>query len=434
MRLGRALRRSGLLLSLFALMPQSRSLAAGFYQQDQSAVASGRAFSGEAADQGVDSLWWNPAAIGGLKANELAGNITGFSVWSKAFDQGTTLQRFGQTLPVGGSPSSSGVVENGLLPSGGLAVRLDDAWSVGLSVTSPFDFTTQYDTGSWVRYGALTSRLQVIDIQPTLAWRPVAWLSIGAGPNIEHTITALSRAVPNLGPALPDGTQTVHAEGWDAGYNVGVQLHLLDERLVLGAAYRSRVEHTLSGSLETAGLLGPLGRVDGRADDALEGFTTPWTMTFAGRFRVTRRLTLEAQVVHTGWGVFDNLVLLRPAPIQFAENYSDTTSGAIGADYAVSPAWTLRAGVQYDPSPVNPNAAEGSVPDGDRWLLSLGTSIEMRRGWFLDAGASYLDVASSHINRDQLIYPGTPVASLLRLRGQFQASGFVFALGSRLRF
>src|SRR5919199_1657852 len=39
--------------------------AAGFYLQEQSVRGWGRANSGEVADRGPDSLWWNPAAIGG---------------------------------------------------------------------------------------------------------------------------------------------------------------------------------------------------------------------------------------------------------------------------------------------------------------------------------------------------------------------------------
>ena len=38
--------------------------AAGFYLQEQSVRGWGRANSGEVADQGPASLWWNPAAIG----------------------------------------------------------------------------------------------------------------------------------------------------------------------------------------------------------------------------------------------------------------------------------------------------------------------------------------------------------------------------------
>jgi len=434
MRQWQASRRFMLACALLASIPTAGSRAAGFYEQDQSAVGTGRAFSGEAADQGAQSMWWNPAAIGGIDGNEFGGTLSDYTAWSKATDQGSSLQRGFGTFPVGGNPSSSGVVEDGLLPSGAVALRLDRNWSVGLSVTSPFDFVTQYGEQSWARYSALTTRLEIIDIQPTLAWRPVRWLSIGAGPNIEHTVAELTSALPGAAPFLPDGTQSVHADGWDAGFNVGAQLHLLSDRLVLGAAYRSRIEHTLGGTFATAGLLGPFAPFNRATDDALARFTTPWAMTFAARYRATQRLTVEAQIVHTGWRVFDDVVLVRPVPMAIAENYGDTTNAAIGADYALSRRWVLRAGLQYDPSPVNGQDAETRVPDGDRWVVGIGASVQPLRGWFVDAGASYINVASVRINRDEPVFAGTPAASLLQLRGSFAASGFVFALGSRLRF
>ena len=44
----------------------SSANAAAFYLQEQSVRGAGRAFSGEVADQGAASLWWNPASIGGM--------------------------------------------------------------------------------------------------------------------------------------------------------------------------------------------------------------------------------------------------------------------------------------------------------------------------------------------------------------------------------
>ena len=39
------------------------AFAGSFYLQEQSVRGAGRAYSGEVADRGVSSLWWNPAAI-----------------------------------------------------------------------------------------------------------------------------------------------------------------------------------------------------------------------------------------------------------------------------------------------------------------------------------------------------------------------------------
>jgi len=43
------------------------AFAGAFYLQDQSAKATGRAYSGEVAYTGAESLWWNPASIAGME-------------------------------------------------------------------------------------------------------------------------------------------------------------------------------------------------------------------------------------------------------------------------------------------------------------------------------------------------------------------------------
>ncbi len=90
-------------------------------------------------------------------------------------------------------------VSNGLLPSTAAALRLGQ-WAIGLAVTSPFSFIAEHDPASWARDAALTS------------------------------------ALPNLSPTDPDVTETFHGQGWNVGYNLGFQLHLLDDRLTFDAA------------------------------------------------------------------------------------------------------------------------------------------------------------------------------------------------------
>ncbi|WP_233244627.1 outer membrane protein transport protein, partial [Caulobacter sp. HMWF009] len=45
------------------LVAATQASASAFYLQEQSVRGSGRAYSGEVADRGAASLWWNPAAI-----------------------------------------------------------------------------------------------------------------------------------------------------------------------------------------------------------------------------------------------------------------------------------------------------------------------------------------------------------------------------------
>src|SRR3954469_4244161 len=117
--------------------------AQAFYLQEQSARASGRAFSGEAADTGAAALWWNPAAIAGAPQGEAMLNATVIAPRGEVADTGTLIRRPGQTFqPVGGDTVTRNPINTGVLPSGAIAMPLGDRVAIGLAVTSPYSFTT----------------------------------------------------------------------------------------------------------------------------------------------------------------------------------------------------------------------------------------------------------------------------------------------------
>ena len=127
--------------------------ASAFYLQEQSIRGAGRAYSGEGADQGAASLWWNPAAIAGNETSTLYGGFSGILPKGDVNNIGTLIVRPGQApAPVGGNQSSHNPLKKGLLPSGAVGWKLNDQWALGMAVTAPFSFMTNYENTSWARY------------------------------------------------------------------------------------------------------------------------------------------------------------------------------------------------------------------------------------------------------------------------------------------
>src|SRR3954470_12317955 len=75
------------------LMAAAPAGAAGFYLQEQSVRGWGRANSGEVADRGPASLWWNPASIAGADEAEAAFGATAIFPRGTVADQGTLIDR-----------------------------------------------------------------------------------------------------------------------------------------------------------------------------------------------------------------------------------------------------------------------------------------------------------------------------------------------------
>ena len=409
--------------------------AAGFYLEDQSTKASGRAFSGEAADMGAASIWYNPAAIAGITSSEIEGSITPILVDARISDSGSTITQGGVTRPIGGQPNAFKPVELGVIPASAFAYRINDQWSVGMSITSPFSFATKYDDGDvFSRYSGITTRLTTIDVQPTLAWRPVRWLGIGGGANVEYTNAVLTQAIPSFGAGGGDGFIDLHGNGYAAGYNVGVQVHP-DDQLTFGAAYRSKISHNLTGLYRIQNFILTTPGVGSAASAA---FNTPWSATFSVRWKVTDKLTLEGQGVRFGWSEFQQISLDTPGDVlpSQVENYHDTTSGAVGFDYDLTSRLTLRGGVQYDPTPTTNGFRDARVPDGDRFQFAGGYSFKVSPRMVLDGAITYIDFIPSHINQtlDQYANISPQLAVPINTQGEVHANAETLSVGGHFYF
>jgi long-chain fatty acid transport protein len=410
--------------------------AAGFYVQEQSTRGAGRAFSGEAADTGPESLFWNPASIAESPA-QVYGSASGIFPHCDVFDQGSTITFPSQpptTVPIsGGSHVSCPILE---APLGGLgfASPIGDRFAVGLSLASPFDLVTKYPENSFARYEAIKSRLDTADVQLTGAVKALPMLDLGVGVDAVYTSARLTNALPNLSPLLPDGFSNLTGDTWDVGWNVGAQVHTSD-RWRFGLSYRSAVTRTLSGTAFVDGLLGPLaaGNTDTHAEAS---FTTPWIATFAGRFNATPQLTLNVQVQRFGWSEFHAITVTGPGvSTVIPENYQDTTSVAFGFDYAIVPhIITVRAGAQHDPTPTPDVGRELRVPDSDRWLISGGAELTAGKQLTVEGAIEYVDFQGSHIDSSATFFPGTAAQTVADYSGLVTANAVVVSGGVRWRF
>jgi long-chain fatty acid transport protein len=417
-----------------AMLLASAAHAGAFYLQEQSVRATGRAFSGEVADTGSQSLWWNPAAIGGMTGGDGSLGISAILPKGNVVNRNTLIRRptNATPVPVGGDQVSKDPLNKGYLPSGAIAYGITPQIAVGLAITSPYSFTTNYDATSWARYTADKTKLRTFDIQPSIAFAPNENISLGVALNAEHSKATLSNALPNVSALQPDGSQRLHGDGWDFGWTAGGQLR--SGPVTFGASYKSTVKHVLKGEVITAGLLGPLAGQN-RTIGTNASFRTPWQATVGARFKATDKLTLNAQIVRIGWNKFDAIRLGAPLSTAIPENYKNTWSFAGGVDYAVSPVWTVRGGVQHDKTPTQDGDRDARVPDGDRWNFALGTSYDVTPGFTIDVAANYIDVKNASIDRVTAAYAGTPVQTPILVNGELRkASVVVLALGGRLRF
>ncbi len=408
------------------------ALAGSFYLQEQSVRGAGRAFSGEAADRGVGSLWWNPASIA-RSGRELSVGLHAIKIDSEVRNTGSYVTYPGGVdVPVV-NPRNTEVdpIESGLVPNFAFATPIGDRLALGVSVAAPYNFTTKYEQGSFARYDALTSELRSGDASLTLAYQVNDWLDVGAGLNAQYVKAKLTSAMPSVSPLLPDGSSSLEGDGWDFGWNVGAQVH--KGPWDFGLSYRSKIEHELDGDIAIA-LTGPLAP-NSVTTSGTASFNTPWFASASVRYAVNDKVTLNAQVNRIGWSEFQAITVEYPnGGDVIHQNYKDVTTGAIGLDYALSDRTTLRAGVGYDPTPTRDSLRTARIPDADRWLFSVGGSTEVTPGVTFDAGLTYIAFSDSTIRDDRAFYAGTPAAVTSHLRGEAEGSALVASIGARWAF
>jgi long-chain fatty acid transport protein len=417
------------LAALLALVPGT-AMASGFYIIEQSPKAAGRAYSGEVADTGPESLWWNPAAVAGQKG--LSGQIGASAILpsGKVNNASTLIVRPGQApAAVGGDQVTSNPINKGVVPTGSIAYGLNDKVALSLTIAAPYNFTTDYPTTSWARYSALKTSLRTFDIQPGIAVEVIPGLRVGAALNVEYAKAELGNALPNLSPLLADGSQKLQGNGWDLGYSAGFQFGR--GPVTIGASYKSSVKHVLKGTVTLDGLLGPLAARNGQTATTAT-FNTPWQAIFGVRYALSPAITLNAQATASGWSKFDAIRLGSPLNTAIPENYRDSWAYAVGVDAKVSPKWTLRAGVMRDLTPVRGTERDARVPDSNRWMFALGASHQFSPRATIDVGVNYLTLDNAPINRITAAYAGTAAQTPVLVNGTVtDAHVLILALGGR---
>ncbi|UZK64852.1 OmpP1/FadL family transporter [Sphingomonas sp. M1-B02] len=420
------------LTSIFAFAGPANAQA--FYLQEQSARGAGRAFSGEVADTGAPSLWWNPASIAGMTQAEAAIAAAAILPKGDVVNNATLIRRLGQAFaPVGGEQVSRNPINKGVLPSGAIAIPLNDRIAFGLALSSPYSFTTDYAEDSWARYSADRTKLLTIDIQPSVAVALTDWLRVGASLNVEYADASLSNALPNVLATLPDGRQELKGNGWDFGWSAGVQMH--NDFMTVGIAYKSGIKHHLTGDLTVSGLVGPLAASNRSLSDVEATFSTPAQIIVGTRLRVAPKVTLNAQAVRFTWADFDAIRLGAPVNEALPQSYRNTLSVAGGIDYDASDRLTVRAGVQRGQTPTQNGLRDARVPDSNRWNYGVGGSYQLTPRIGVDLGANYVTFEDQTIDRPTAAYAGTAAQTAILSDGTLQnAHAIVLSLGARVGF
>ncbi|MBS5492876.1 MAG: outer membrane protein transport protein [Sutterella wadsworthensis] len=365
--------RSAAATAVFAAFASAAN-AGGFQLTEQSALALGRAYAGVGVDgSDVSGVYYNPATMTLHPGTQMQLGIVGV----------------GLNLDYAGDNGSR---ENGrkkpeVVPHAFVSHQLtDDAW-VGFALTVPFGLSTDY-SNNWDQAGEGTSAMiKVIDFNPNFAYKLSDKVSLGAGFSYQYVEAKLGF---NWDKKLLAGMSHLKVDGHAWGWNVGMMWTPVDT-VRIGVSYRSKVEHTVYGTLKTQSNI--MGRFPTSMDASVTMDAPAWAMLSAA-WEVNDWLNLYGTFRWADWSSFQSLTIetsTLPMPLESKKNWKDTYLMTLGYDAKMSDFWTLRGGVGYETSTISdPTLRTGTIPDADRYWLAIGSSFHWTKDFQTDVAFAHL--------------------------------------------
>jgi long-chain fatty acid transport protein len=453
---------SALALGIAGALAYGDVHAAAFQLKENSVKAQGRAMAGAASAKGDASVVVNnPAVMSTFTERTLQADVTAIDLSYEFEGSGTaaTGTPFQQPL-TGGNGGDAGDVA--AVPAASFILPLSGDFeylTLGMMISAPFGLKTEYDDGWKGRYHALESDVKIVDLTLAASLELSERFSVGVGFIYEHADVTLSNAVdfgtiicsqnpaacvtPSpaaapFGPQRNDGFASINGTSNSFGWIVGLNWRPTD-KLSLGYSHRSEIDHELEGdsvfvvpgnvraAFDANPLTRPLFRNGGGGAD----LTTPTIDAFSATYYATDRFAVMAEVTRTDWSSLQEIRIEfdNPAQPDSVEDYNwdENWFYSIGGEYKFSDAFTFRAGVARDDSPVSRPYRTPRLPDQDRMWYSLGLT------WTV---SDHFELSASYVKIDIVDTPEVDLTTSTRARlvGDFEGGADLFGVSMQYTF
>ncbi len=349
--------------------------ANAFNINEADATATGRGDAVIASDNSPASISYNPGGVA------VADGVN-------ALLSGTLVSASGSFTDTGGTKTTT---DSGpaVLPSAFVTAKVHDMVAVGVGFYLPFGLAISWPSSSPQNEIIENQSLRTYFISPVVGVnldKFVPGLSIGGGVDIVPATVELKKAIifgETQGQAHLGGTAV------GIGGRVGVMYRPGPlPALSVGLMYRSQVNLDFKGTgdFDIDPTLRQMLPPDG---DISTSIALPMSIAGGVSYRPMPNLELEANAIWMNWSKFKSLVIKLPDATNstVAEDYKDTTTFRIGAEYKL-PALraAVRAGYIYDPTPIPTTTLTAQLPDANRNVVSVGGSYAITPAYGVSLG------------------------------------------------
>ena len=392
------------------LLMTGSAAASGFALIEQSASGMGNAYAGGAASaEDASTIFFNPAGMSRLSGKQVV--VAAHAIRPSAKFSGTATGL--APLQTAGTNTGGDAGSWALVPNAYFVMELNPKTHLGLGINAPFGLQTQYDP-AWVgRFQAIKSKIETINLNPSVSYDVNDFFSVGAGLNYQNIKGNLSSAVnysaaafsaggagllAAIGGAGVEGQNNLSGSDNSWGYNFGMLFNFSPQTRA-GLAYRSSIKHHLTGT--TSFTNRPALLAAAIPDGAISlDITLPESLAVSVFHQVNDKWDFMADMTLTGWSSFQQLKVVRSTGatlLAVPENWRDTWRVAVGGNYHYSDQWMARVGAAYDQAPVSDAFRTARIPDSDRTWLTVGGQYKPNKESAVDFGYAHLFVKNSTI-------------------------------------
>lgn len=434
------------LISTLCCLSAICASAEGYQINTLSARQLGMAHTGVAQKLGAESMIFNPAGLGfSQKTLDIAGTITGIKAIATATYQNKDYQ-----------------TDNGISTplAFNAAFKVYDNLQVGLSFYTPYGSSIDW-TKNWP--GAVLNQnvdLKVYNIQPTVSWKIIPGLSVGAGLNIAwgsvnlnkglvspyslDAVLALMNQSYRFGDTTPASVNLTGQSQVALGANVGVMWDV-SKNVTLGASFRTKMEMKVKGGNASVEYANEVAQSILEKDlDIIHSanfsaaMPCPYVFTIGAAWKPVSRLTLALDAQLTGWKTYKTLNIdflddkLTAYDQHLTKNYKNSWCFRLGSEYAVTSRLDARLGLMIDTTPVNKSYYNPETPGMTKIGPSAGISFSPIPSLAIDF--SFMYVAGTGAKNASCTYDDLLARKQVTFTADYKVKAYTPSIGLRYSF
>ena len=400
-----------LILSILLIFGLSSVKAGGFQVRLQGQKQTSMGLIGTPMNFGSSSIFYNPGALAMMK-QDYSFDIGVNLINSHVLYQSTSSSYSAET----NNPLSTPIHIYG-------AAKLNDKLTVGLGFYTPYGSTTQWDDNWAGKHLIQNISLQAFFVQPTISYKIMDNLSIGAGFVMVNGNVDMQKALPYS----EEANVRLLGTDFNYGFNVGVY-YQATSKMSIGLDYRSQITMKIEDGEARFSIPESLETMVSKNNKFSAELPLPANLDFGISYQITEKLLAAIEVDYIFWSAYQEISFTFEENGDLLDNtnpreYKDTFVPRLGLEYKLNDMFTFRTGGYYDQTPTNEKHFNPETVSLDSWAYTLGVSIKAYKNLGIDL--NYLGIHGKESVKEY---------ESANFEGRYKTSAAIFGIGINYNF